>query len=167
MIRSYRDDDLEICRELWLQLTERHREIYETANIGGDNPGLQFDAHLDRVGREHIWVAELEGRVVGMAGMIPENHDGSPELEPIIVLPEARGSGIGRQLVEQVFAAARAMGSRDVVVSAVGRNEEAIRFYHEMGFDVIGYVEMFHDFRPRSEQPWRDGEEIADRRFRV
>lgn len=166
MIRSYREDDLEICRELWVQLTERHREIYESPGIGGDNPGLQFDAHLDRVGPEHIWLAELEGKVVGMVGMIPENHDGSPELEPIIVLPEARGTGTGRQLVEQVLAAARAMGARELVVSAVGRNAEAIRFYHEMGFDVIGYVEMFHDFRPTAEQSWRDGETIADRRFR-
>ena len=167
MIRSYRDADLETCRELWVQLTERHREIYETDAIGGDNPGLQFDAHLAKVGAERIWLAEHEGKVVGMVGLIPENHDGSPEIEPVIVIPEARGSGVGRTLVAHAIEAARELGARDVAVSAVGRNAEAIRFYHEMGFDTIGYVELFHDLRPSDQQPWRDGETIADRRFRV
>ncbi len=167
MIRNYSDADLETCRELWVQLTERHREIYETPTIGGDNPGLQFDEHLARVGAERIWLAEEDNRVVGMVGLIPENHDGSPEIEPIVVVPEARGTGVGRRLVEHVLEMARTLGVRDVVVSAVGRNAEAIRFYHEMGFDTIGYVELFHDLRPRAEQPWREGETIADRRFRV
>ena len=167
MIRQYRDADLESCRELWVQLTERHREIYKTDSIGGDNPGLQFDDHLAKVGPEHIWLAEHQGKVVGMVGLIPENHDGSPEIEPVIVTPQAQGTGIGRRLVERAIEAARELGARDVVVSAVGRNAEAIRFYHEMGFDTIGYVELFRDLRPLEEQRWRDGETIADRRFRV
>lgn len=167
MIRSYRDSDLETCRELWVQLTERHREIYETDTIGGEDPGLQFDGHLARVGAERIWLDEVDGEVVGMVGLIPENHDGSPEIEPVIVVPQARGTGVGRRLVEHVVDVAREIGARDVVVSAVGRNAEAIRFYHEMGFDTIGYVELSHDLRPREDQPWRDGETIAGRRFRV
>lgn len=40
-------------------------------------------------------------------------------------------------------------------------------FCHDLGFDTIGYVELFRDLRPTTEQPWRDGETIADRRFRV
>lgn len=167
MIRSYRDSDLETCRELWVQLTERHREIYETDTIGGEDPGLQFDGHLARVGAERIWLDEVDGEVVGMVGLIPENHDGSPEIEPVIVVPQARGIGVGRRLVEHVVDVAREIGARDVVVSAVGRNAEAIRFYHEMGFDTIGYVELSHDLRPREDQPWRDGETFAGRRFRV
>lgn len=167
MIRSYDDEDLQTCRELWVYLTEHHRELYNSPGIGGDNPGLQFDDHLARVGAEHIWLAEAEGTVVGMAGLIPENPDGSAELEPIVVLPEARGRGVGQELVEHVLRVAREKGSREVVVRAVGRNAESMRFYHEMGFDTLGYVEFIHDFRPIAEQPWRLGERIADRRFRV
>jgi GNAT superfamily N-acetyltransferase len=167
MIRTYRDSDLDTCRELWVQLTERHREIYDTDTIGGDNPGLQFDGHLARVGADRIWLDEVDGTVVGMVGLIPENHDGTPEIEPVIVVPEARGTGVGRRLVEHVLDVARELGARDVAISAVGRNAEAIRFYHQMGFDTIGYVELFRDLRPRDEQPWRDGETVAGRRFRV
>jgi GNAT superfamily N-acetyltransferase len=166
-IRTYRDDDIETGRRLWEQLTEWHREIYKNPSIGGSEPGLQFDAHLERVGADRIWFAETDGEIVGMAGLIPENKDGSPEVEPIIVVPEARGTGVGRILIEHVFTVARELGARDVAVSAVGRNAEAIRFYHDMGFDIISYVDLFHDLRPASEQPWREGETIAGRAFRV
>ena len=166
-IRSYRDDDLETGRNLWEQLTKWHRELYDPPGIGGADPGLQFDGHLALVGTDRIWFAETDGAVVGMVGLIPENKDGSPEVEPIVVVPGARGSGVGRLLVEHVFTVARDQGAREVVVSAVGRNAEAIRFYHDMGFDTIGYVELFHDLRDESEQRWRDGETIAGRSFRV
>jgi hypothetical protein len=33
--------------------------------------------------------------------------------------------------------------------------------------DTIGHVEFFRDSQAESEQPWRDGETIADRRFKV
>ena len=168
MIRNYRDDDLQTCRDLWVRLIEWHQEIYETSNIvGGDKSGAQFDAHLNLVGAERIWLAEEAGVVVGMVGLMPENDEGSPEIEPLIVTPEARGTGVGRQLVEHVLEVARDLGVRDVIVRAVGRNAEALRFYHEMGFDMIGYVELSNDLRPKDEQLWRDGETIADRRFRV
>lgn len=128
---------------------------------------MQFDAHLGAVGTDRIWFAEIDGEVVGMVGLIPENKDGSPEVEPIIVVPDARRTGVGRLLIEHVLAVAREMGAREPVVGAVGRNAKAIRFYHDLGFDAIGYVELFHDLRAESEQRWRDGETIADRRFRV
>jgi GNAT superfamily N-acetyltransferase len=167
MIRSYRPDDLETCRALWVQLTEWHRSIYDSPTIGGDDPGRQFDDHLAKVGPEHIWLAEIDGRVVGMVGLIIETGEGSPEIEPVIVVPQSRGTGVGRQLVEHVLEIARGLGLRDVTVRAVGRNAEAIRFYHGLGFDTIGYVELFHDLRPVGEQPWRDGETVAGRRFQV
>jgi N-acetylglutamate synthase-like GNAT family acetyltransferase len=167
MIRGYHAGDLETCRSLWAELTEWHRTIYNSPTIGGDDPGLQFDEHLVKVGPEHIWLAEIEGEVVGMVGLIIETAEDSPEIEPVIVVPQARGTGAGRQLVEHVLEIARGLGLRDVTVRAVGRNAEAIRFYHDLDFDTIGYVGLFHDLRPAAEQPWRESETIADRRFRV
>jgi hypothetical protein len=82
-IRPYQPGDLESCRALWVELTEWHRHIYQSPAIGGDEPGLQFDEHLDRVGAEHLWVAEVDGRVVGLAGLIP--GDRAAELEPVVV----------------------------------------------------------------------------------
>ena len=63
MIRTYQPTDLEACRRLWAELTQWHRDIYESPDIGGKDPGRQFDTHLDNVGAEHIWVAEIDRKV--------------------------------------------------------------------------------------------------------
>ena len=164
-IRHYQPSDLDACRALWVELTEWHREIYNSPGIGGANPGLLFDEHLERVGAEHIWVAETHGKVVGMAGLILE--DGEAELEPISISRAFRGTGIGRQLAQVVITAARAAGMPLIKVRAVARNASAIRFYHDLGFDTLGLIEMFLDFKPEADQRWQAGERIANRDFRL
>src|SRR5437870_2429650 len=82
-IRSYEADDLAVCRALWVELTEWHRQIYESPQIGGADPGRRFDEHLRQVGRDHIWLATIEGDVVGMVGLIEEESEF--ELEPLVV----------------------------------------------------------------------------------
>ena len=93
-VRGYEPRDLEACRGLWVELTQWHRDIFDAPEIGGDDPGRAFDEHLARVGAENIWVAEAEGRVVGLAGLIPDVF----ELEPVVVAEQHRGHGIGRLL---------------------------------------------------------------------
>ena len=45
-IRPYGPSDLEACRDLYTQLVEHHREIYDDPSIGGDDPGAGFDDDL-------------------------------------------------------------------------------------------------------------------------
>jgi N-acetylglutamate synthase-like GNAT family acetyltransferase len=162
-IRRYRPEDLEDCRSLWTDLTAWHRQLYADPTIGGSDPGAGFDAHLVEVGPERIWVAEQDGRVVGLAGMILSER--KVELEPLSVRAGCRGLGIGRQLAEAVIAAARAEGARQVVVRPTGRNAEAIRVFHTLGFDVISRVELVYDLT--DDERWREGEGLAGRTFRV
>ncbi len=58
------------------------------------------------------------------------------ELEHIAVLPEARGRGIGSMLVDEVFAAARALGVASVELSVWEFNDDARRLFARKGFDV-------------------------------
>jgi GNAT superfamily N-acetyltransferase len=161
-VRGYEPRDLEVCRRLWVELTQWHRHIYESPEIGGDDPGRAFDEHLAKVGAENIWVAEVEGQVVGLAGLITEDF----ELEPVVVAERYRGVGIGRLLAEAVVSAARARGARTLQVRPVARNVEAIRFFHELGFDVLGHVDLQLDIADRERDPWIPGERLADRDFR-
>ena len=158
-IRGYRPEDLESCREMWVVLTDWHRGIYESPDIGGDDPGCHFDKHLSAVGPENLWVAEADGRVVGLTGMIP--GDGEAELEPLVIRKEWRGRGIGRRLAERVVAAARETRVKSLKVRPVGRNEDAIRAFHAMGFGILGHIEMFMDFREHKPGAWREGERIG------
>jgi GNAT superfamily N-acetyltransferase len=164
-IRNFEQSDLEAARSLWVDLTEWHRQIYDTPTIGGDDPGRKFDEHLERVGPDHVWLAERGGRVVGMTALIP--HDGNAELEPIVVAPDCRGRGIGEALARTVLAAARARGDRQLITQPVARNDSALRFFHHVGFDALGQLELIMDLRPAEEQVWRPGVTLAGRAFRV
>lgn len=164
VVRGYRAGDLEACRSLWVELTETHRRIYDSPGIGGENPGLQFDDHLALVGPDNLWVAELDGRVVGLTGLILRQDEA--ELEPLIVTEALRGRGIGTRLAEAVVAAARDAGLGSLSVRPVARNVAALQFFHAHGFRVMGHVEIFMDLRD-GPRPWRPGESLADRPFSV
>lgn len=162
-IRGYRPEDLTACRALWVELTEHHREIYRAPGIGGDDPGRFFDEHLAAVGADHIWVAEEEGAVIGLTGLIVDGTEG--EVEPVVVSRGHRGTGVGSALVAHVIAAAGERGVRTLSVKPVGRNSSAIRFFRDAGFGVIGHIELFMDLA--GDRTWVEGEHIADRTFKV
>ncbi|MCP3904711.1 MAG: GNAT family N-acetyltransferase [Planctomycetes bacterium] len=162
-IRGYEAGDRDVCRALWVELTQWHREIYASPGIGGDDPGRQFDEHLDRVGAEHLWVAVADGAVIGLTGIIPGETEA--ELEPVVVHTTHRELGVGKALVCTVIEAARGMGVEHLKVRPVARNAPAMRFFHGLGFGTLGHVELFMDFRPKERQVWRSGERLADRAF--
>jgi hypothetical protein len=49
----------------------------------------------------------------------------------------------------------------------VARNDAAIRFFHGLGFDVLGQLELFVDLVPQEKRRWRRGVVLAGRDFRV
>jgi GNAT superfamily N-acetyltransferase len=162
-VRKYEARDLAACRALWAELTQVHRDLYDDPTFGGDDPGPAFDTHLAEVGADRIWVAEAEGgAVVGLAGLLVDSEHA--ELEPIVVGEAWRGSGAGRALADAVIAAARELGFPRLRVRPVGRNTGAIRFFHALGFDVLGRVDLRIDFEPIERTA---GERIAGREFRV
>jgi N-acetylglutamate synthase-like GNAT family acetyltransferase len=162
-VRRYEPQDLDECRSLWSDLTQWHRNLYADESIGGEEPGKAFDAHLQEVGRDRVWVAELDGRVVGLAGMIVCGH--KVELEPLSVRAGCRGAGVGRALAEKVLAEAGALGARQVFVRPTGRNAQALQVFHALGFDVLARVELVCDLT--ADERWRQGEQLAGRAFRV
>jgi GNAT superfamily N-acetyltransferase len=162
-VRGYEPRDLEACRGLWEELTQQHRDIFDSPEIGGDDPGRAFDEHLAKTGTENLWVAEADGHVVGLAGLIPGVV---AQLEPVSVTRESRGQGIGRLLVERVVAAARTGNSRTIQVRPVARNVDAVRFFHSLGFDILGQLDLEMDFVARGREVWLPGERLAGRDFR-
>jgi N-acetylglutamate synthase-like GNAT family acetyltransferase len=164
-IREYRPDDLEGCRELWRHLTQRHRDIYEDPTIGGADPGPYFDEHY-LVDDEpvKVWVAELDGELVGLCGLLLQ--DGEAQLEPIVVKDGERSHGIGSQLAQTAIAEAERLRVSAIVVRPVGRNAEAIRFFHREGFDVLDRVELAKPLQRRP-NPAAGTAEVHGRTFRV
>jgi len=152
-IRNYQRSDREVCRSLWRELTEWHREIYRDPTIGGDKPEEQFDKHLAKLGPSRIWVATINSEVVGLIGLDASSYES--EIEPLIVTKAYRNRGIGTKLVEKAILEARKIGA-SLNVAPVARNMKAIRFFHKAGFKNLGRIEMFIDFRNRKWKPAAD-----------
>jgi GNAT superfamily N-acetyltransferase len=160
VIRKYHDDDREQCRDLWRELTEWHRLIYQDPSIGGEHPEDYFDKHLANVGPDQLWVAVQESEVVGLTGLIFKEEQA--EIEPLIVSEAYRGKGIGTKLVETVVSAAQERGVRFLDVKPVARNIETIRFLYKRGFKNLGHINLFIDF---SNTRWKPRPKIFDCRF--
>ena len=154
-IREYQDADYAECRALWVQLTERHRLIYGDPRIGGDDPGRGLDGYLSNRQRSATWVAEVDGAVVGMTGLIATGVEG--EVEPVIVAKELRSGGIGRALVAHAVAEAKRTGVRYLSARPVARNIDAVRFFIDNGFGILGHVDLFQELHPGSGREWRSG----------
>lgn len=146
IIREYAASDLPVCRDLWRALTQRHRDIYRDPSIGGADSGPEFDAHLSHPRLAKLWVADLEGELVGLCGLLVE-HD-QAELEPIVVHPSHRDRGIGALLAKQAIAESRRLGMQFINVRPVARNIEAIAFFHREGFRVLGRLELSIPLEP-------------------
>jgi GNAT superfamily N-acetyltransferase len=162
-IRPYRVDDLETCRGLWRELTQRHRDIYEDQTIGGDDPGLEVDEHLRHPHLAGVWLAERDATVLGLAGLLVEGDGG--EVEPIVVTAAARSQGIGRMLLAHAIEEARGRGVRFLSIRPVARNIEAIELFHETGFRTLGHLDMFMDLANTPPRNWRPGITVHGREF--
>jgi len=162
-IRNYVSTDLERCRSLWAEMVERHREIYEDPSIGGENPGIEFDNHLDKVGPERVWVAEADEEVVGFASLILDGEQA--EVEPMVVASEHRGGGIGRKLLNHVAEEAKRLGVLCLYVKPVARNEEAISFFYDAGFKTLGHIQLFQWLGESFPGQWKKGPELFGKAF--
>ena len=160
-IRPFEEQDASACRALWAELTRWHRALYEDTSIGGDDPGSGFDGYPEQA---RLWVAERKGSVVGLVGL--QIRGRQAEIEPVVVSFDVRGQRIGRSLVETAVEAARAEGVGQVKASPVARNALALRFFHRLGFDTLGHVDVLLDLE-RPKDYWNARESLAEREFRA
>ena len=159
-IRPFEEQDAPACRGLWAELSRWHRALYDDPSIGGDDPGSGFD----ELAGARIWVAERRGSVVGFVGLLIRGRQA--EIEPVVVSFDVRGQGVGRSLVETAVEAAQAEGVKQIKASPVARNTTALRFFHRLGFDTIGHVDVLLDLE-RPKGYWRARENLAEREFRA
>jgi GNAT superfamily N-acetyltransferase len=162
-VRGFEPTDLDRCRSLWAEMTQRHRDIYEDPSIGGDDPGLEFDGHLSRVGPDRIWVATSAEEIVGLVSLIQDGEQA--EVEPIVVSSRHRGRGIGRELLSYAVEQAQRLGVICLSVKPVARNEEGISFFHAAGFKILGHIQLFMWLGPSSPGQWRPGPELFGKTF--
>lgn len=132
-IRPLRPED----RSDWARLWRGYLEFYETslpetvydstfARLLGDDP-QDFNA----------LVAEADGRLVGLTHYLFHRHAWKVEnvcyLQDLYAVPEMRGKGVGRALIEAVYAAADANGTPAVYWLTQEFNTTARQLYDRIG----------------------------------
>ncbi len=93
---------------------------------------------------ECCWIAELNGRNVGSAVIVREDHE-TAKLRLVIVDPAARGYGIGLKLVEECINSARRFGYSHMSLWTNKNLTAAINIYKKLGFSLIE-EEPHHSF---------------------
>jgi GNAT superfamily N-acetyltransferase len=119
-----------------------HRQVYE-AEFGLDPSFAQSVAtqlaELRRGGfpgpRTGLWLAELDGEVVGSITLFEESLT-LGRLGDLVLLPEARGMGAGRRLVETVIDAARDAGYERLQLFTFSGLTAAGSLYRSVGFEL-------------------------------
>ena len=87
----------------------------------------------------YMWVAEWNGKVVGMVGLIHnESHTpGVAELQRMSVSPVCRRMGIARKLLDALLKHAKDQQYKKIVLTTTSAQIPAIRLYKKYGFKLI------------------------------
>jgi GNAT superfamily N-acetyltransferase len=95
-----------------------------------------------RIVGDRLVVAELDGRVVGLAQLhvSPTMALERPaaKIDALVVGESHRGQGIGRALFEEMEAEARVRGCVLLYLTTATRREDAHEFYRRVGLDETG-----------------------------
>jgi putative acetyltransferase len=85
------------------------------------------------------WIAEEDGRIIGGCGLFatPGLPEGCAELVKLYLLPDMRGKGIGRMLMEKTFESARLLGYSRLYLESMPELSKAIGIYEKAGFKFI------------------------------
>lgn len=126
-----------ICR-IYNQGIEDRVATLETALRTADERRAWLEG---RSPRHPVLVAARDGTIVGWASLNPFNpracydHVGDFSL---YVERAARGSGVGRHLLEALIARARALGYHKLVLAAFPYNAAGCALYERCGFRTVG-----------------------------
>jgi len=97
---------------------------------------------LERSAADRLFVAEIDGEVVGLAGLhvspSVEYDESAGKVSAIVVDRRHRGRGVGQALIGAVEAEARARGCVLLFLTTAHRRKDAHQFYRRIGFEETG-----------------------------
>ncbi|MFD3408979.1 GNAT family N-acetyltransferase [Aquirufa sp. HETE-83D] len=118
------------------------------AEFGANKPGtVYFDPTTDalyelfRTTGSFYYVAIRDEKVVGGCGIFPTENlpQGTCELVKLYVAKEARGTGLGKQLMEQSMSWAKENGYTHVYLESMPELKKAVSIYEKVGFAPLDH----------------------------
>jgi ribosomal protein S18 acetylase RimI-like enzyme len=157
VIRSATRAELPVVAELAGRLVRMHHAEDATRFFLPERVEAGYERWLGRElerAEARVLVADDGGRIVGYSyGALEERDwnlllDAHGAVHDLYVADDARGRGVGKQLLEAMLAELEGLGAERVVLSTMVGNETAQRLFRAAGFRPT-MLEMTRD-RPRS-----------------
>ncbi len=121
--------------------------IRETlTEFGANHPGtVYYDDSTDhlyelfRAPGSVYYIALNQGKIVGGAGIFPTEGlpAGTCELVKMYLIPQARGAGLGRRLMDSCIESAKMLGYKMVYLETMPELKKAISNYTRYGFKSL------------------------------
>ncbi|WP_288441725.1 GNAT family N-acetyltransferase [uncultured Pseudomonas sp.] len=128
----------------WLALWQNYLRFYQT-ELAEEVSLSTWQRLLDPSEPTHSTLAWVDGKAVGMVNFIYHRSNWSIEnscyLQDLYVESSQRGLGIGRQLIEHVYATARAAGCIKVHWLTHETNATAISLYEQVA-ERPGFIQF-------------------------
>lgn len=142
MLELARESDWEAVRRLSVQIHDLHAAWRPDIYFHCDEP-YPKEAFLEGIRNRLVYVAKIEDALVGyvVLAVIEKGGPGSVtkkmlRIDSICVDEAFRGQGIGKAIVGDVRALARAFGCCEVLLGVHLENENAVAFYQKCGFQI-------------------------------
>jgi GNAT superfamily N-acetyltransferase len=148
-IRLANEQDVEQLVEMRREFTFEDPYPGVPQRAGYDEDCRAFVRDAITGGRWHIWVAEVDGRIVahafvGLIDRVPRpimERARLAYLTNVYTRPEFRGLGIGARIIRRAQDAA---AEADVELMIVWPSGESIEFYEREGFEAPGHALVWH-----------------------
>ncbi|MBV9988414.1 MAG: GNAT family N-acetyltransferase [Chitinophagaceae bacterium] len=134
-------------------ITALHALYMETST----NPFLAYDI-MDETSFRPIYrellhtgslvVAEAEGRICGSYHLVVKKYrqSGTVYLSTFAVVPQARGKGYARQILQHIIAQLRSEQKNRIELEVSVNNEQAIGLYQSLGFRIEGTIRQSYRY---------------------
>lgn len=147
MLELAREADWEAVNRLSVQIHDLHVSWRPDLYYHSDEP-LPKEAFLQAISERMLYVAKV-GDVVAGYVLLSRINRGGPgthvakalRVDAICVEESLRSQGIGRAMLTDVRALARAFGCREVMLGVHPENDGAVAFYQKCGF-LINTIHM-------------------------
>lgn len=139
VIRSWSEGDRARAAEVIRSVLAEYGLGWEPA--GADRDVLEVEKFYQATGGE-FWVIEQQGLLVGTGAYYPVSRgENAVEIRKMYLLPQVRGQGLGRFLLQQLESAIAARGFTHIWIETASVLKEAVLLYESSGYQPATGVE--------------------------